>query len=61
MSLPNWAVTILVGLILNMIMVAYSAGMIVNRIDTIMGRFNYLEIRFNEHLRESDNLRGLPR
>lgn len=59
MSLPNWAVAVIVGLILNMIMVAYSAGTIVNRLDILMDRFGYLEIRFNDHLKEQHNIRGV--
>lgn len=58
-NLPNWAITVIVGLILNMVMVAFSAGMIVNRIDGLTKQFDYLENRFYDHLKEQHNLRGL--
>jgi hypothetical protein len=46
--MPPWAVVLFVGLILNLLMIAYSAGLIVSRVGTLQDRFNYLEMRFNE-------------
>jgi hypothetical protein len=46
--MPSWVITLLVGLILNLLLVAYSAGLIVSRVGTLQDRFNYLEMRFNE-------------
>ena len=60
-NLPNWAITIIVGLILNMIMVAFSAGMIVNRIDGLTKQFDYLELRFYDHLKDQHKMRGLEK
>lgn len=46
--LPSWVAVLICGLILNLLLVAYSAGMISNRIEILQERFNYLEMRFNE-------------
>lgn len=46
--MPSWVAVLICGLILNLLLVAYSAGMISNRIEILQERFNYLEMRFNE-------------
>jgi len=46
--MPSWAIALLCGLILNFLTVAYSAGLIVNRVETLQERFHYLEMRFND-------------
>jgi hypothetical protein len=47
-QMPSWAIILFLGLVLNFIAIGYSAGIIVNRVQTLQERFNYLEMRFNE-------------